>query len=200
MQWGIGAQICALNWQTFNSAMQLNEALFSGTDGYVLKPAALRGGGDGNSLAAGRRRKLRLHAAGATDVPVRAGREKEGEIKPYLTCTLIHPGRLGSGHPKRKTAAYRPGRLAGLLRSGVDPPPTDPEWDEVLEWEYDDNELVFLRLLVKSDDAWSANPLLAVAAVRLLYVTPGWNFIRMLDLKGRETKCTILVKFEFENV
>src|SRR3569833_3379656 len=118
MQWGIGAQICALNWQTFNSAMQLNEALFSGTDGYVLKPAALRGGGDGNSLAAGRRRKLRLHAAGATDVPKRAGREKDGEIKPYLTCTLIHPGRRGGGRPGRGAAAGGPGGRAGRRRGG----------------------------------------------------------------------------------
>ncbi|CRK20261.1 hypothetical protein BN1708_017792, partial [Verticillium longisporum] len=35
--WAVGAQICALNWQTFGAAMQINEALFSGTDGYVLK-------------------------------------------------------------------------------------------------------------------------------------------------------------------
>ena len=39
--WAIGAQICALNWQTFNGSSQLNEALFSGSGGYVLKPAAL---------------------------------------------------------------------------------------------------------------------------------------------------------------
>jgi phosphatidylinositol phospholipase C delta len=53
--WGIGAQICALNWQTFGAASQLNEALFAGSGGYVLKPAALRAGGDGN-LSTGRRR------------------------------------------------------------------------------------------------------------------------------------------------
>jgi phosphatidylinositol phospholipase C delta len=33
-----------------------------------------------------------------------------------------------------------------------------------------------------------------------LYAAPGWNFIRMLDLKGHETKCTLLVKMEFENI
>jgi len=73
-------------------------------------------------------------------------------------------------------------------------------WDEVLEWEYEDNELVFLRLLVKSDDSFAANPVFAVAAVRLLYVVPGWSFVRMLDLKGRETKCSLLVRFEIEDV
>jgi len=36
----------------------------------------------------------------------------------------------------------------------------------------------------------------AVAAVRLMYVVDGYVFIRMLDLKGRETHCTVLVRFE----
>jgi phosphatidylinositol phospholipase C delta len=59
---------------------------------------------------------------------------------------------------------------------------------------------VFLRLLIKSDDSFSSNPTFAVAALRLLYAVPGWNFIRMLDLKGHETTCTLLVKMEIEDV
>ena len=57
--WGVGAQICALNWQTFGASMQLNEALFSGSDGFVLKPAPLRAGGSGK-LSTGRKKKLCL--------------------------------------------------------------------------------------------------------------------------------------------
>lgn len=191
--WGIGAQICALNWQTFGASIQLNEALFSGSDGFVLKPAALRAGGNGK-LNTGKKKKLRLHAAGATDIPLPAGREAN-DIKPYLTCTLYHPDIDEDDVPKRKTAHYKHHKL-GLLHGGENPPPTDPVWDETLEWEYEDNELVFLRILIKSDDSFARNPIIAVAAVRLLYVAPGWNFIRMLDLKGRETKCSILVKFD----
>ncbi|KAH0836177.1 hypothetical protein AYO21_08620 [Fonsecaea monophora] len=191
--WGIGAQVCALNWQTFGASIQLNEALFSGTDGYVLKPAALRAGGSGR-LNTGKRKMLRLHVAGATDIPVPEGREP-GDIKPYLTCKLYHPDIDEDDAPKRKTAHYRQHKL-GLLHRGENPPPTDPIWDETLLWDYDDNELVFLRMLIKSDDSFAINPIFAVAAVRLLYVAPGWNFIRMLDLKGRETRCSILVKFE----
>ncbi|KAF4977997.1 hypothetical protein FZEAL_5562 [Fusarium zealandicum] len=194
--WGVGAQICALNLQNFGTSNQLNEALFSGTDGYVLKPAALRSGGSG-VLNTGRKRRLRLVVAGATDIPLHGDSEAD-EIKPYLTCTLHHPDDLENEPPKRKTAAYKPHRL-GFLHRGENPPPTDPVWDETLEWEYDDNELVFLRMLVKSDESWTRNPMFAVAAVRLLYVVPGWSFIRMLDLKGHETKCSLLVKFEIED-
>lgn len=191
--WGIGAQICALNWQTFGAGMQLNEALFSGSDGYVLKPAALRDGGSGK-LSTGKMKKLRLHIAGASDVPLPDGREAD-EIKPYVSCLLVHPDDLEKAPAKRKTSPYKHHKL-GFLHRGENPPPNDPVWDETLDWEFEENELVFLRLLVKSDDSFAANPTLAVASVRLIYVVAGWTFIRMLDLRGRETKCSLLVKFE----
>ncbi|KAF2111419.1 1-phosphatidylinositol-4,5-bisphosphate phosphodiesterase gamma 2 [Lophiotrema nucula] len=196
--WGIGAQICALNWQTFGASSQLNEALFAGSGGYVLKPAALRGGGSGE-LNTGHTKKLRLHIAGATDVPVPASRDSDSDIKPYLTCTLVHPSDLSTAPPKRKTAPYKPHKLNLLKREN--PPPTDPVWKDVLEWEYEDNELAFLRLLVKSDDSFASNPTFAVGALRLSYVVRNeWVFVRLLDLKGHETRCSVLVKFEIEDV
>lgn len=196
--WGIGAQICAMNWQKFDASMQINEALFSGTEGYVLKPAALREGAVGGAAGAGtRKKKLRLHAAGATDVPSR-NKDDANDVRPYLSCVMVHPDDLKNEPPKRKTSAYKQRKL-DLLRRGENPPASQPIWDEVLEWEYDDNELVFLRMLVKSDDSFARNPILGVASVRLLYVVPGWNFIELLDLKGRETKCSILVKFDIED-
>jgi len=198
--WGVGAQICAMNWQTFNGSMQLNEAMFSRTEGYVLKPAALRAGGDGQlNNNTGRRRRLRLHVAGASDVPVPQGQEPD-DIKPYVTCSLVHPDDLDGRHQKRKTKHYRQHKLGFMHRDEKNPPPTDPLWDETLEWEYDDNELVFLRIFLKDDVNYAENPICAVTAVRLLYIVPGWSFIRLLDLKGHETKCTLLVKFEFEDV
>lgn len=206
--WSLGAQICALNWQTFGASMQLNDALFAGTAGYVLKPAALRAGGDG--VLPSRRRLLRLRVAGATDVPLPRGGEVD-DLKPYLTCTLLYPSNAGDGGArqtkiKRKTAAYRRSKLLNIphLRllggKGESPAETDPMWDETLEWEFDDNELVFVRMLIKSDESFSSNPILCVAAVRLMYVVPGWTFVRMLDLKGRETKCSLLVRFDLEDV
>lgn len=196
--WGIGAQICALNWQTFGTGNQLNDALFSGSEGYILKPAALREGGNGNIFTGGKKR-LRLRVAGATDIPVGEEGRQPDSLRPYLTCNLYSPGAIEGDTHKRKTSAYRHHKL-GILHSGDNPPATEPIWDESLEWTYDDNELVFLRMLIKSDDSWAVNPIIAVAAIRLTYVVPGWSFIQMLDMKGRETKCSILVKFEIEDV
>ncbi|KAK3314057.1 PLC-like phosphodiesterase [Apodospora peruviana] len=213
--WALGAQICALNWQTFGASMQLNEALFAGTDGYVLKPAALRAGGDGVISSDGKKKRLKLRVAGASGVPLPNGREV-GEIRPYLTCTMLAPrhervsGGLIVDSIKRKTGVYKQSKLKmagaflrhphGDLESEKPPLETDPVWDETLEWEFEDSELVFVRMLVKSDDSFASNPILAVAAVRLMYVTPGWSFVRMLDLKGRETKCSVLVRFDVEDV
>jgi phosphatidylinositol phospholipase C delta len=49
--------------------MQLSDALFGGSDGYVLKPAAL-GAGDSGKLDRGKKKRLRLHIVGASDVPI----------------------------------------------------------------------------------------------------------------------------------
>lgn len=194
--WGIGAQICALNWQTFDASMQLNEALFAGSDGYVLKPDPLRAGGSG-VLDSGKKKALRLRVAGASNLPVPKDREQD-DIKPYVTCTLVHPDDTEGKPPKKKTRGYHQHKL-GLIHKGENPPNTDPIWDETLTWEFEDNELAFLRILIKSDDAWARNPVFAVSAVRLLYVANGWSFIRLLDLKGRETHCTLLVEFQISD-
>ena len=193
--WGVGAQICALNWQRFDASMQINEAMFDGTSGFVLKPAALRHGGSGNP-ANGKRKRLRLRVAGATDVP---RPEKAKDFKPYLTCVLVQPLDLENDPPKRKTKPYKQHRLA-FLHHGEDSPPEDPVWDDVLEWDYEDSDLVFQRMLIKSDESFAGTPILGVSAVRLAYLVPGWSFITMLDLKGIETKCSLLVKFEIDDV
>lgn len=72
--WGVGAQVCALNWQTFDASMQLNEALFASTNGWVLKPPSLR------KEAAPKPKgkvQLTLEIAGATDLAVPEGRSKD---------------------------------------------------------------------------------------------------------------------------
>lgn len=200
--WDVGAQICALNWQTFGASMQLNEALFTGTDGYVLKPEYLRHGSTKLGQQT-KKKRLRLHVGGATDIPIPSDRPQDGsDIKPYLTCTLVDPSHeaLEGDPPKKKTKPYRQHHFTGSLHHHGNPPNNDPIWSEQLEWEFEDDELVFLRMLIKSDDAFAANPKLAVAAVRLSYVVTGeWVFVRMLSLKGQETKCSLLVKFEIQD-
>lgn len=58
--------------------MQINEALFTGTEGYVLKPPSLRQDGLGNRPSG--KVRLELEVFGASDLPVPAGRT-EDEIR-----------------------------------------------------------------------------------------------------------------------
>lgn len=41
--WRAGSHFTALNWQKFDLGMQLNEAMFCGTGGWVVKPESQRG-------------------------------------------------------------------------------------------------------------------------------------------------------------
>jgi len=41
--WSNGSHVVSLNWQKFDRGMQLNEAMFVGTGGWVLKPPSVRG-------------------------------------------------------------------------------------------------------------------------------------------------------------
>ncbi|PHH66746.1 hypothetical protein CDD81_5878 [Ophiocordyceps australis] len=201
--WAVGAQVCALNWQTFGLSSQLNRALFHGSRGYVLKPEVLRLSGNG-IVTNGKRKRLRLHVAGASSVPVDTPGREADSLRPYVTCNLYTPGGVEGASPppyKRKTAPYKHRKFGIIHRGEVgNPPVTDPIWDETLEWVFEDNELVFVRILIKSDDPWARNPKLAVTAMRLLYAKPGWIFVRMMDMKGRQSACSLLVNFELEDV
>lgn len=45
--WRNGSQVTSLNWQNYDKGMQLNEGMFVGSPGWILKPARLVGlGGD----------------------------------------------------------------------------------------------------------------------------------------------------------
>lgn len=45
--WGNGSQIVSLNWQNYDRGMQINEGMFVGSPGWVLKPARMLGMGEG---------------------------------------------------------------------------------------------------------------------------------------------------------
>ena len=46
VRWRSGTQMACLNWQSWNEAMWLNEAMFVGTGGWVVRPNSELEGGD----------------------------------------------------------------------------------------------------------------------------------------------------------
>jgi phosphatidylinositol phospholipase C, delta len=61
--WRNGSHVVSLNWQHYDAEMQLNEAMFVGTPGWVLKPSELIGKGDGETKA---RKKLMIELVGVS--------------------------------------------------------------------------------------------------------------------------------------
>ncbi|KAE8186846.1 hypothetical protein CF336_g6818 [Tilletia laevis] len=198
--WAVGAQVAALNTQTFDASMQINEAFFAGTAGYALKPAPLRR--DPPVQMPKGSVRVKLHIAGVSDLLVQPGREDD--VRPYVTCTLHHGLSHRSKPEKRKTDVYKQHHHHPHLvhRHPEMPPPTQPVWHETLEWTFDKAffDLAVIRILIKSDDRWKENPVLCVAAMRTLFAPKEWSFIRLLDLKGHETQSTLLAKFEIEDI
>ncbi|KAI1073803.1 PLC-like phosphodiesterase [Whalleya microplaca] len=77
--WRKGIQIVALNWQKWDEGMMLNEGLFAGTGGYVLKPEGYRG-----------RKAIAPTTATTTTTPASSSTEKVGDDK-VVSAPLSDP-------------------------------------------------------------------------------------------------------------
>ncbi|KAG6812816.1 hypothetical protein H0H92_000274 [Tricholoma furcatifolium] len=70
----------------------------------------------------------------------------------------------------------------------------DVVWDGDWEWEFVNDDLAFLRLIV-SEDEWGKDDKLVVFCARVEHLYPGWHIIHMLDMKGKDSGATVLVWF-----
>ncbi|KAJ3509982.1 hypothetical protein NLJ89_g4930 [Agrocybe chaxingu] len=67
--WRNGSQVASLNWQVYDRGMQVNEAMFVGTPGWVAKPGRMRKGAleaEGDEKGDGQREKLVVEVVGAS--------------------------------------------------------------------------------------------------------------------------------------
>lgn len=150
--WRHGAQVVALNFQRFDRPLQLNEAMFVGSGGWVLKPAHLREGTREEVLAKRPRMRVQVRLGAisgreswravssshelltptlcATEPPV--GTLAPRARKPYCEVKLYHSHQRFKA--RSATLAVGPGEDGGV-------------WDKLLggPWDVEDDELVFVR-------------------------------------------------------
>ncbi|TDZ36353.1 1-phosphatidylinositol 4,5-bisphosphate phosphodiesterase 1 [Colletotrichum spinosum] len=203
--WRRGIQIVALNWQNWDEGMMLNEAMFAGTAGYVLKPEGYRclkpdAPKDATlppaSQIAYKTLDLQIDVLAAQNLPLPPGDTKISGFKPYVKveihveapeerlpgARIKNDGREQEGEYKAKTKSNR----------GVDP---DFKGEElkfagvpgVVE------ELTFVRFTVR-DDEIGRDDLAAWAAVRLDRLRAGYRFVHLMDCEGRLTEGVVLVR------
>ena len=120
--WRQGAQMVALNWQRIDKGMMLNQAMFAGTQGWVLKPEGYRtknqsqGQADHSLIPKKGLLELKIQLLSAQDLPLPQEKDHShrSKMKPYVTLQLhvdTHgpPGQgksSGNTQPRSESDAY----------------------------------------------------------------------------------------------
>lgn len=213
--WRKGVQIVALNWQNCDEGMMLNEGMFAGTSGYVLKPEGYRcpkaieakAASTPNSITQATAAKhytldLTIEVLAAQSLPLPVGDDSAKGFKPYVKVELhveeaaerqpggkvVADGREKEGEYKARTKTQR----------GCDPDfaPSGSTGEDVLAFAKIPGvvpELAFVRFTVR-DDEIGRDGLAAWACVRLDRLREGYRFVHLLNVDGLESSGVLLVK------
>lgn len=128
----------ALNWQSWDKAMMLNEAMFAGEEGWALKPQGYRStitgttdaGSENHNAIKYRDLDLSIQFFAGQNLPLPIGDENAKGFRPYVSCQL-HVERPedsirskdGSDGSKRGGSDSKNSKLKMRVKtsSGVDP-------------------------------------------------------------------------------
>ncbi|PGH08058.1 phosphatidylinositol phospholipase C, delta [Blastomyces parvus] len=204
--WRQGIQIVALNWQNCDKGMMINEGMFGGHGGWVLKPETYRG--KAWTIGAAERTEnslqniaryhilnLSVEVLAGQNIPLPEGDEHAKSFRPYVACQL-YLGRLKDHiyatenvNRRTDTAKYKAQTKAGV---GSDPDFGGqvmhfPNAPVTLE------ELSFVRFKVK-DREFGKDDLAGWACIRLDRLRQGFRFIRLFDTMGKLSQGVLLVK------
>ncbi|KAL2869294.1 putative 1-phosphatidylinositol-4,5-bisphosphate phosphodiesterase Plc1 [Aspergillus lucknowensis] len=202
--WRRGVQMAALNWQTYDTGMQMNQAMFAaGSDrtGYVLKPQSLRVVPSEQDAKITERRLVRfsVDVVSAQQLPRPRNMAPEGNINPYIEIemfsaddrgqslvfgeggmnTSARSGMSGIGYPHRRRTKIE-------QRNGYSPI-FNESFRLSLETKYPD--LVFVRWTVWSsmDGRSTGNTSsvqLATFTAKLTSLSQGYRYLPLYDGSG----------------
>ncbi|KAK9479228.1 PLC-like phosphodiesterase [Lipomyces japonicus] len=169
--WKRGVQMAALNWQTFDLGLQMNEAMFSTADksGYVLKPLEMRTA-NGYHLRTTKIQKLRLSVTmiSAQQLPRPKEFKPDDSFDPSIEIEVYGP----NNPPKRM-------RTKTVRNNGF-----NPVWNEKFSVELVGPllELSFIRILVLSTDG----TVFGTYCARLVNLHQGYRHAPLFDLQGEQ--------------
>ncbi|KAI1395288.1 PLC-like phosphodiesterase [Hypoxylon fuscum] len=219
--WRKGIQIVALNWQKWDEGMMLNEGMFAGTGGYVLKPEGYRGKKPvviADEMDPKEEKKVAPVPAPATilhqtldlsvavlaaqNLPLPEDDDKESGFKPYVKVELhTEPphdahlsvtGTTASSSTRAKEGEYK---ARTKKQRGVHPDFKSETLAVAKAVPAVVPELTFVRFLIK-DDEIGRDDLAAWACIRLDRLRSGYRFVHLLDREGRESTGVLLVKID----
>ncbi|KAI9809023.1 MAG: hypothetical protein M1825_002312 [Sarcosagium campestre] len=198
--WRKGIQMVALNWQKWDEGIMLNEGMFSGEGGWVLKPRGYRSddhkdsGGQANAIGH-KTLDFCLEIFAAQDLPLPIGDDNPGGFHPYVKCELhVEKPEERTGAPiegggKNKDGQYK---RKSATRKGINPDFKKQKL-EFLGIPGVVQELSFLRVKIH-DDEIGKDDLSAWVCIRLDRVQNGYRFLHLLDARGAQSGGVLLVK------
>ncbi|KAF4452101.1 hypothetical protein F53441_5034 [Fusarium austroafricanum] len=184
--WRAGAQVVALNWQSWDLGMILNEGMFMGSDGYVLKPKGYRHDSlavEESNITSKTLERVAITVIAAQNLPLLNRHDDPAKFIPYVKIGLhTEPDALSAMVDENATAeeVKQVGYSGDTCKSKGTSPDFGAETIEFLNVEGVVPELAFLSFRVMNDVP-GPDVMAAWACVRLDRLRLGYRFLRLLD-------------------
>ncbi|KAI1135184.1 PLC-like phosphodiesterase [Hypoxylon sp. FL0543] len=201
MYWRRGVQMAALNWQTFDLGMQLNQAMFDGgTDqsGYVLKPESMRAirilpdGLPAEAIGKLERQNMsfRIHVISAQQLIRPSSLPPNRTLDPYVEVEIFH---TNDKRDKHDSMAGIPILTDTPLKAST-PIVKENGFNPVFDYKAyfsvttKHPELVFVRFSVKlstdGENSSGRNATIATYTAKLNSLKQGYRTLPLLDSNG----------------
>ncbi|KAI1117353.1 phosphatidylinositol-specific phospholipase C [Nemania sp. NC0429] len=201
MYWRKGVQMAALNWQTFDLGMQLNQAMFAGgkdQSGYVLKPEAMRtirilpGGlpDEAHGKTEHQNMTFTIDIISAQRLMRPASLPSHRTLDPYIEMEFFHPNDKRDKHDSAggvpvQTDTPVKVRTCIVRENGFDP---EFNYSAVHQVTTKYPELVFVKFSVKlspdGETVSGRNTTLATYTVKLTNLKQGYRTLPLWDSNG----------------
>ncbi|KAF4472701.1 phospholipase C [Fusarium albosuccineum] len=208
--WRAGVQMVALNWQSWDTGMMINEGMFTGSDGYVLKPEGYRASAsiqetpvteakqDLPMIPSKKLSKLTVTVLAAQNLPLADNNDSPSRFIPYVRVGLhTEPDALAPmvDENAKGEQVQNVGYSGETAKSRGTSPDFGGEVIEFLNIEGVVPEVAFLSLVVMNDVP-GTDVVGAWACLRLDRLRVGYRFVRLLDRHGMPSQGILLIKTE----
>ncbi|KAI6359773.1 hypothetical protein MCOR25_006945 [Pyricularia grisea] len=197
--WRAGAQLVALNWQSWDSGMMLNEGMFAGSDGYVVKPEGYRSGdAKDRALRSKTLDRVAITVLAGQNLPSLNGKDDASSFIPYVKVGLhTEPDPLTAlvGEDMTPLDVRQVGYSGTTVRGAGTSPDFGGDIIEFLDVKGVVPELTFLSFVIMND-VMGPDVVAAWACIRLDRLRAGYRFVRLFDKDGMPSRGVLLVKTE----
>ena len=224
--WRKGVQIVALNWQRWDEGMMLNEAMFDGTGGWVLKPPGYLGTTTSRPAPASnpgpelgeikeigkesqadaiihKTLSLAITVLAAQDIPLPPELKSAHSFQPYVKVELhVEKPSERTGAPIENDGKSKDDEEDGKFKHTIKPGSkgrTEVDFNAT-KIEFNDIPGVVEELgflrFKVQNDEFGKDALAAWACIRLDRLKEGWRFVHLLDAEGNKSAGVLLVGIE----